>query len=71
METQSEKVFEKGIKVYTANMARHLLKMGYTIIDIKPHDYSKLMTMFIFRNENNIEGAINYLREQLKKDKNN
>lgn len=47
---------KKAITIFTANVARKLLKDGYVITDIKPDktDTDGKRTVFVFRNENNI-----------------
>lgn len=45
-----------AITIFTANVARKLLKDGYIITDIKPDktDLDGKRSVFVFRNENNI-----------------
>jgi len=50
-----------AIVVWCCKVARKLLKMGYTIIDIKPAKENKERTVFVFRNENNIDDVIHRL----------
>lgn len=47
---------KKAITIFTANVARKLLKDGYTLVDIKPDktDEDGKRTVFVFKNENNI-----------------
>ena len=47
---------EKDVVIFSANVARRLLRDGYNIIDIKPDkkDTSGRKTVFVFKNENNI-----------------
>lgn len=51
------------IIVFTAKMAKKLLRMGYTIIDIKQDKYDEegKRSVFFFKNENNLELAIKSL----------
>lgn len=44
---------KKAITIFTAKMARDLLKEGFTLIDIKPdkHDPDKKRSVFIFEND--------------------
>lgn len=51
---------KESIIVFTGDMARKLLKMGYQIIDIKPNrdDPSGKSSVFVFKNENNLSGCI-------------
>lgn len=46
--------------VYDARVARELLRLGYTIIDIKPdkYDKDKKRTIFVFSNEGDLEKDI-------------
>lgn len=47
---------KKAITIFTAKVARELLKSGFTIVDIKPDktDVDGKRTVFIFKNENGI-----------------
>lgn len=47
---------KKAITIFTAKVARDLLKNGFTIIDIKPDktDADGKRSVFIFKNENGI-----------------
>lgn len=47
---------KKAITIFTAKVARGLLKNGFTIIDIKPDktDADGKRSVFIFKNENRI-----------------
>lgn len=48
------------IIIFTAKLARSLLKDGFTIVDIKPDRTDKdcKRSVFVFRNENHIEDKI-------------
>lgn len=50
-----------SILVFTAKLAKQLLKLGYTVIDIKPHRDNKERTIFVFKNENGLESKIKEL----------
>ena len=43
--------------VFTVKLARELLKLGYTIVDIKPDKDNRERTIFAFRNENGLVKA--------------
>jgi len=45
---------EKVILIFTSRLARQLLKLGFTIVDIKPDKYDPARTVFAFREEGNI-----------------
>lgn len=47
---------KKAITIFTANVARKLLKDGFFMVDIKPDktDLDGKRSVFVFRNENNI-----------------
>ena len=47
---------KKAITIFTANVARKLIKDGYTLVDIKPDktDVDGKRSVFVFENENNI-----------------
>lgn len=47
---------KKAITIFTANVARKLLKDGFVMVDIKPDktDLDGKRSVFVFRNENNI-----------------
>lgn len=51
---------KERIVIFTAKLARNLLKDGFTIIDIKPDktDPDNKRSVFIFKNENQIEHKI-------------
>lgn len=57
---------KKAITIFTANVARKLLKDGYTLVDIKPDktDFDGKRTVFVFRNENNIMEKIKEYKEK-------
>ena len=42
--------------IFTAKKARTLLKMGYTLVDIKPDkmDVDRKRSVFVFKNENGL-----------------
>lgn len=49
------------IVIFTARMARNLLKDGFTIVDIKPDrtDKDGKRSVFVFKKERDIEELIN------------
>ena len=47
-----------AVVVWCCKIARKLLKLGYTIIDIKPARENRERSVFVFRNENNIDDVI-------------
>jgi hypothetical protein len=51
---------EKNLMVFTSQMARQLLRQGYQIVDIRPDKLDKdgKRSVFLFKNENNLKGAI-------------
>jgi len=49
---------QKGTVVFRGDVARELLRRGYTIIDIKPDKRNPICTVFVFRIENNITQLI-------------
>ena len=55
------KIMEKeNLMVFTSQMARQLLRKGYTVVDIKPDklDVEGKRSVFIFKNENGLQEAI-------------
>lgn len=52
--------------VYDARIARELLRLGYTIIDIKPdkYDKDKKRTIFVFNNDEGLEKNIYDISEK-------
>lgn len=51
-----------AIIIFTGKVARYLLKLGYTIIDVKPDKKNNIKSVFVFKKENGIDKAIaNYL----------
>ncbi len=57
---------QKNIVIFSANVARRLLKDGFTIVDIKPDkkDDERKRTVFVFKNENNIIDKIREYKEK-------
>lgn len=53
-------VDKNTIIIFTAKLARNLLKDGFTIVDIKPDrtDQDGKRSVFVFRKENYIEDKI-------------
>jgi len=50
---------ENDVKlIFTAKLARHLLKLGYQIIDIKPNKDNPDRTVFIFRDSPELKRII-------------
>lgn len=51
---------KENLMVFTSQMARQLLRMGYTIVDIKPDklDNEGKRSVFVFKNENGLQEAI-------------
>lgn len=37
--------------IFSPNIARNLLRLGNTIVDIKPNKENKLRTVFVFKND--------------------
>lgn len=57
---------KKAITIFTANVARKLLKDGFVMVDIKPDktDLDGKRSVFVFRNENNIMEKIKEYKEK-------
>lgn len=57
---------QRNIVIFAANVARRLLKDGFTIVDIKPDktDVDGKRTVFVFKNENNIMDKIREYKEK-------
>ncbi len=51
---------KKAITIFTAKLARNLLKDGFTIVDIKPDrtDEDGKRSVFVFKKEKHIEEMI-------------
>ena len=51
---------KENLMVFTSQMARQLLRKGYTVVDIKPDklDVEGKRSVFIFKNENGLQEAI-------------
>ena len=47
-----------AIVIFTGKTARYLLKLGYTIIDVKPDKKNKIKSVFVFKKESGIDKAI-------------
>lgn len=48
----------KSILVFDGCIARHLLRQGYQIIDVKPDKRNRIKSVFVFRYEKGIEDSI-------------
>ena len=57
---------KKALTIFTAKVARALLKDGYTLIDIKPDktDFDGKRSVFVFRNENDIMSKVKEYKEK-------
>lgn len=49
---------KQSIIVFNGDTARKLLRLGYTIIDVKPDKRNRIKSVFVFRYENDIDRAI-------------
>lgn len=50
--------------IVTAVLARHLLKQGFTIVDIKPQKENPDKTVFVFSNSDKLQESIqNYINK--------
>lgn len=49
---------KQAILIFSGHVARKLLKMGYTIVDVKPDKTNRIKTVFVFKRENNIEKVL-------------
>lgn len=63
---KSKKLEEQVFIVPSATIARKLLKMGFSIIDIKPHRNNRAKTVFIFKDAENIKDAYFRLNDEMK-----
>ena len=52
--------------IFTAGLAKKLLKKGYRIIDIKPNKYITGRTVFIFEDKKGLKEAIKQLTKKTK-----
>lgn len=43
--------------IFSPNVARNLLRLGNTIVDIKPNKENKLRTVFVFRNDEHFRNS--------------
>lgn len=58
---------KETIVIQNPKIARHLLKMGETIIDIKPNKYNKRATVFVFKYTKTIDEYLaNYQKDSTK-----
>ena len=57
---------KKAITIFTASVARKLIKDNFTLIDIKPDktDEDGKRTVFVFKNENNIMDKVKEYKEK-------
>ena len=57
---------KKAITIFTAKLARALLKDGFTLIDIKPDktDTDNKRSVFVFRNDDGIMEKIKECKEK-------
>jgi hypothetical protein len=64
MEINKEtKIMNENVMVFTGQMARQLLRKGFTIVDIKPDklDGEGKRSVFVFKKEDNILDVIKEL----------
>jgi len=59
-----KKETKKYVTIFTAGMARQLLKKGYTIADIKPHRENEDASIFVFFNEEGLMQEVYKLRNE-------
>ncbi len=45
--------------IFSPNVARALLKLGNTIVDIKPNKENKQRTVFVFKNDEHFRNSFN------------
>lgn len=50
-----------NILVYKRSLARQLVKLGYTVVDIQPNKQDESRTVFFFKNERDIQKKIHDL----------
>lgn len=57
---------KEAITIFTAKIARELLKAGFNLIDIKPdkNDADGKRSVFIFRNDENLLNKVKEYREK-------
>lgn len=55
--------------IFSAGVARHLLKMGCTMIDIKPSREDNKMSVFVFRKDEQFDAAIEKITNEIKNKK--
>ena len=57
---------KKALTIFTAKVARALLKDGQTLIDIKPDktDFDGKRSVFVFKNENDIMSKVKEYKEK-------
>lgn len=60
---KGDRRMKENLMVFTADMARQLLRVGYTIVDIKPDklDSTGKRSVFVFKNEDGLQEAISKL----------
>ena len=51
--------------VFNAGVARHLLKAGCTIADLKPDRDNPVKTVFVFKRDDNFEKAFSEINKEL------
>ena len=51
--------------IFTAKLARHLLKQGYQIIDIKPNKDNSDRTVFVFNDREGLKESIREFSDRL------
>lgn len=44
--------------IFSPNVARNLLKLGNTIVDIKPNKENKMKTVFVFKNDEHFRESL-------------
>ncbi len=52
--------------IFSAGVARHLLKMGCTMVDIKPSREDSKMSVFVFRKDEKFDAAMEEITNEIK-----
>ena len=52
--------------IFSAGVARHLLKMGCTMIDIKPSKEDNKVSVFVFRKDEKFDAAMEEITNAIK-----
>lgn len=65
---ENDKKIKDARLVFDANICRRLLRVGCTIIDVKPNKENPIKTVFVFKNDDDFQEKLNNINEVKRED---